>query len=57
MNEHENVKHALDIASISMAFSTVLGLLPTILGCIAAALSILWSLIRFYDRYKGKRGY
>ena len=57
MNDHEHLKHAVDAISISAALSTVLGLLPTILGCIAAALSILWSLIRFYDRYKGKRGY
>jgi len=43
INEH--TKHAIDWASLSIAFGTLLQVLPSI----AAALSIVWSIIRIYE--------
>jgi hypothetical protein len=43
INEH--TKHAIDWASVSIAFGTLLQVLPSI----AAALSIIWSIIRIYE--------
>ena len=43
VNEH--TKHAIDWASVSIAFGTLLQVLPSI----AAALSIIWSVIRIYE--------
>ena len=43
INEH--TKHAIDWASLSIAFGTLLQVLPSI----AAALSIVWSVIRIYE--------
>jgi hypothetical protein len=43
INEH--TKHAIDWASVSIAFGTLLQVLPSI----AAALSIVWSVIRIYE--------
>ena len=43
VNEH--TKHAIDWTSIGIAFGTLLQVLPSI----AAALSIIWSVIRIYE--------
>jgi hypothetical protein len=43
INEH--TKHAIDWTSIGIAFGTLLQVLPSI----AAALSIVWSVIRIYE--------
>lgn len=43
INDH--TKHAIDWASVSIAFGTLLQVLPSI----AAALSIVWSIIRIYE--------
>ena len=34
---------------------TILGWLPTILGTIAALMSIIWYCYRFYEVFKGKK--
>jgi len=47
MHDHEQLKHFLDAASLSAAFGSLLGWLPHL----AALLSIIWSLIRIYDRF------
>lgn len=43
INEH--TKHMIDWTSIGIAFGTLLQVLPSI----AAALSIVWSVIRIYE--------
>jgi hypothetical protein len=43
INEH--TKHIIDWTSIGIAFGTLMQMLPSI----AAALSIVWSLIRIYE--------
>ena len=43
INEH--TKHIIDWTSIGIAFGSLMQLLPSI----AAALSIVWSLIRIYE--------
>jgi hypothetical protein len=43
INEH--VKHVIDWTSIGIALGTLMQILPSI----AAALSILWSVIRIYE--------
>ena len=43
INEH--TKHAIDWTSIGIAFGTLIQVLPSI----AAALSIVWSVIRIYE--------
>ena len=43
INEH--TKHMIDWTSIGIAFGTLLQVLPSI----AAALSIIWSVIRIYE--------
>jgi hypothetical protein len=43
VNEH--TKHMIDWTSIGIAFGTVLQILPSI----AAALSIVWTVIRIYE--------
>jgi hypothetical protein len=43
INEH--TKHVIDWTSIGIALGTLMQILPSI----AAALSILWSLIRIYE--------
>lgn len=48
MNDH--VKHILDGASMATAVAAVTAWLPPI----AAALSIVWYLIRIFDWWRGK---
>jgi hypothetical protein len=43
INEH--TKHVIDWTSIGIAFGTLIQILPSI----AAALSIVWSIIRIYE--------
>lgn len=43
INEH--TKHVIDWTSIGIAFGTLMQMLPSI----AAALSIVWSVIRIYE--------
>ena len=43
INEH--TKHVIDWTSIGIAFGTLIQILPSI----AAALSIVWSVIRIYE--------
>lgn len=42
---HDTAKHAVDAASIGTMLASLAGWLPAI----AAALSILWTLIRIYE--------
>jgi hypothetical protein len=46
----EPVKHVVDIVS----FATALGTLAQLLPPIAALLTIIWTGIRIYDRFKRK---
>lgn len=41
----EHTKHVIDYTSIGVAFGSLIQILPSI----AAALSIVWSLIRIYE--------
>lgn len=44
-NVNEHTKHVIDWTSIGIAFGTLMQMLPSI----AAALSIVWSVIRIYE--------
>ena len=44
-NINEHTKHVIDWTSIGIALGTLMQILPSI----AAALSIIWSLIRIYE--------
>jgi len=44
-NINEHTKHVIDWTSIGIALGTLMQILPSI----AAALSIVWSLIRIYE--------
>ena len=44
-NINEHTKHVFDWTSIGIAFGSLVQLLPSI----AAALSVLWTLIRIYE--------
>ncbi len=52
MNDH--IKHGVDLASYVASVIAVMGWLPNLLGAIAAFFSIMWSLIRIYDRFVKK---
>lgn len=45
MNDHETIKHIGDAVSISTILASLAGWLPAV----AAALSIIWTLIRIYE--------
>ena len=48
---HEAAKHLLDALSLGVAFGTFVQLLPSI----AAAFSILWTTVRFFESRTGQR--
>jgi len=47
----DNVKNVMDWAALGATVGTIAGWLPAI----AALMSIIWYLVRFYDRWKGNR--
>jgi hypothetical protein len=47
----DNIKHAIDAASVGTVVATLIGWLPAI----AAMFSIVWTIIQIYDWYKRKK--